>query len=103
MKNTLKRGKTTPHSGLSQLLKDLRHSRDLTLRECSKLVGVSAVALHHWEVGTRVPSLFNLNRYLFALGATNAARNRVIRALHGLDPLAWQETPPDLIVVAPYP
>ena len=37
-------------------LKELRESKNLTIRQLSKELGISHVAVHRWESGKRYPS-----------------------------------------------
>ena len=41
-------------------LKELRESKDLSLRQLASALGVSAIAVSRWETGQRTPSIEQL-------------------------------------------
>jgi transcriptional regulator with XRE-family HTH domain len=100
MKIKRKRGRPKRHpvhSELPKLMRQLRHSRCLSLRKLGKKLPFTRATLSYWETGGRTPEYDNANRFLVALGASNNERVRILRALMGFDPYGANETPSDLI------
>lgn len=54
---------------IGDTIRDLRTAKGYSLRDLSKLSGISAAAISRWESGQRIPSVKSYNAIMAALGA----------------------------------
>lgn len=54
---------------VGESIRDLRTAKGLTIRELSKLSGISTAAISRWESGQRIPTVKSYNSLMAALGA----------------------------------
>lgn len=53
-----------------EVLRDLRTAKGLSQKDLADLIGVSQVAIVHWEKGGRIPSLLSAQAISRALGVS---------------------------------
>lgn len=74
--------------GIGGLVRDLRLSQRMSLRELAKVAGISAGALSYWEAGRSEPCIPELEAVLGALNASPSARQEAYARIHAPRALA---------------
>lgn len=59
----------TGDKSVGELIRDLRTSRGLSIRELATETGLSSAAISRWESGKRIPSVESFNKVMAALNA----------------------------------
>ena len=54
---------------VGESIRELRTARGLSIRELSKMSGISSAAISRWESGQRIPTVKSYNALMAALGA----------------------------------